>query len=94
MRHAWTIALPAALLLAAPDAARACAVCAGGDTDAVRYAFLWTTGFLSLLPVSLVGGLVWYLRRRARSIAAAEAAREAGLSHASAPRHAVGPGAR
>ncbi len=60
-----------ALLLASPDVARACAVCSGGQTDEVRYAFLWTTGLLSLLPPALVGALVWFVRRRAREVAAA-----------------------
>ena len=65
-----------ALLLASPDAARACAVCSGGQTEEVRYAFLWTTGLLSLLPPSLVGALVWFVRRRAREIAEATTDRE------------------
>ena len=59
------------LWLAFPDIARACAVCTGGQTDEVRYAFIWTTGFLSLLPPALIGALVWFVRRRAREIAAA-----------------------
>jgi hypothetical protein len=57
------------LWLAVPEAASACAVCTGGGTDEVRYAFLWTTGFLSALPLGLIGGLVWFLRRRARELA-------------------------
>ncbi len=65
-----------ALLLASPDVARACAVCSGGQTDEVRYAFLWTTGLLSVLPPALVGALVWFVRRRAREIAEATTARE------------------
>lgn len=88
------ILLPAILLLGAPGAAQACAVCQSGLPDDVRYAFLWTTGFLSVLPVGLVGVLVWYLRRRARALAEAEAdrevalapAREIGLSRASSSR--------
>jgi hypothetical protein len=58
------------LWLASPDVARACAVCTGGQTDEVRYAFIWTTAFLSLLPPALIGGLIWFVRRRAREIAA------------------------
>lgn len=60
----------ALLWLAAPEAASACAVCTGGESDEVRYAFIWTTGFLSVLPLGIVGGVVWFLRRRARELAA------------------------
>lgn len=77
-----------AALLAAPDLARACAVCTGGSTEEVRYAFLWTTGFLSVLPLALIGGLVFFLRRRAREIAEAAAAREMGRAGTDAPREA------
>lgn len=78
VKRAVMIARPAAAVAAAaaglvwlalPEAAAACAVCTGGQTDEVRYAFLWTTGLLSALPVGLVGGVVWYLRRRARELA-------------------------
>ena len=55
-------------LVASPEAASACAVCTGGQTDEVRYAFIWTTGFLSVLPLALIGGLVWFLRRRFREL--------------------------
>lgn len=61
------------LWLALPQAAAACAVCTGGQTEEVRYAFLWTTGFLSVLPLGMIGAAVWWLRRRARERAAREA---------------------
>jgi hypothetical protein len=32
------------------------------------------TALLSLLPLALIGGLVWYLRRRAREVAAGRVA--------------------
>jgi hypothetical protein len=60
-----------------PEVAAACAVCTGGSTEEVRYAFLWTTGFLSALPLVLVGGVVWFLRRRMRELEARSAAPEA-----------------
>ena len=44
--------------------------------DGPRVAFFATTVLLSLLPLAMLGGLVWWIRRRAR------AAEEA---HASAP---------
>jgi len=56
----------AALLL--PRLAAACSVCFTGRADETRIAFLATTGFLSALPILLIGSLVWWLRRRARQI--------------------------
>jgi hypothetical protein len=52
-----------ALLLLAPDVARACSVCFSG-TDETRLMFLLTTGLLTFLPLALIGGLVFYVRRR------------------------------
>jgi hypothetical protein len=69
--------LALAAVLLAPDAARACAVCAGKDSAAVSWAMLKGTALLSLLPLGVIGTGVWYLRRRARQLAAAEAARSA-----------------
>ena len=76
------IALTAFLLLG-PETARACAVCTSSTTDEVRYAFIWTTGFLSVLPLGMIAGLVWFLRRRAREIAAKREPSEIGLSRQS-----------
>lgn len=94
MTRLTPIVLLAILLLGAPGAAQACPVCMAGLPEEVRYAFLWTAGFLSVLPLGLVGVLVWYVRRRARALAEAEAhpevalapAREIGLSRASSSR--------
>lgn len=69
---AWGLALAGVLLL--PGAARACAVCAGQD-ESVGWVMFVASLALSALPLALIGGGVWYLRRRARQIAAAEAAR-------------------
>jgi hypothetical protein len=55
-------------LLLAPQVAAACAVCFTGRADETRVAFLVTTGFLTALPILLVGALVWWLCRRARQI--------------------------
>ena len=74
----FVIAFPAALaLVVAPELALACAVCGGGQTEEVRYAFLWTTGLLSALRLGRVGGVGGFLRRRARELADGEAARRA-----------------
>lgn len=47
-----------------PELARACAVCgAVGDEDGSRTAYIVTAVILSVLPVSVVGGFVLWLRR-------------------------------
>jgi hypothetical protein len=47
-----------------PEIARACAVCGGGaDEDGSRTAYIVTAVILSVLPVSVVGGFVLWLRR-------------------------------
>lgn len=55
-------------VLLAPRLAAACAVCFTGRADETRVAFLATTGFLTGLPLLMVGTLVWWLCRRARQI--------------------------
>ena len=50
----------------------------------VSIAMLKGTALLSLLPLAILGGGAWYLRRRARQVAAAEAAREAAPAPAAA----------
>jgi len=67
------LALAALFLLA--DAAAACAVCAGGEDDRSRDTYILMTIVMSVLPVSLVGGLVWYVRRRVKALDALDAAR-------------------
>ena len=65
----------ACLLLSAvllPDAASACSVCYGGAEES-RKAFLFTTVLLSMLPVSMIGTLGWWIWRSARD---ADAPRE------------------
>ncbi len=64
-------------LLVWPQLASACAVCAAGRDEGTRQAFLWTTGLLSALPPLIVGGLVWWLVRRARATAKSQTARPA-----------------
>ena len=70
----------AAFLLLAPRASLACAVCMSGREEASQWAFIGTTIGLSLLPVSLVGGMIWWIRRRLRRLEAEESERRlAGL---------------
>jgi hypothetical protein len=58
--------LLAVLLVAAPSLAAACPVCNPGLNDPAQFGFLKGTIFLSLLPPSLVGGIVLTIRRRLR----------------------------
>lgn len=63
-----------AALAAAPRVASACAVCSAGRDDKTQGAFLFGSIFLSVLPPAVVGGIAWWIWRRARQIAAEEAA--------------------
>jgi MYXO-CTERM domain-containing protein len=65
------------LLVAAPRLAWACSVCTAGRDDESRTAFILMTAFMTFLPLLLVGGILWWLRRRFREISAAERAAEA-----------------
>ena len=67
MKNACAGAL-VALLILAPEIALACPVCMSGRDDETRAAFILTTLFLTLLPLALIGGVVWWLTRRARSL--------------------------
>jgi hypothetical protein len=66
-------AVLATVLAGAPRAAEACAVCMGARDEQTRFAFLITTIFLSVLPLSLVGAVIWYLRKRFRELDSARA---------------------
>ncbi len=59
-------AVTAALLSSAPTIAQACSVCLTGREDDNRIAFLTTTVFLSVLPLAILGGVVYWVWRRAR----------------------------
>ena len=60
----FPVPVSALLALLTPVVASACAVC-GGGTDRERIAFLISTAFLSLLPLALIFGGLWWLRRKA-----------------------------
>jgi hypothetical protein len=49
-------------------------VCGGGQDDATQRAFLVGTIFLSVLPLVVIGSVVYVVWRRAKRIAAEEAA--------------------
>ncbi|MCP5059929.1 MAG: hypothetical protein GY937_24765 [bacterium] len=67
----FLLGLIAFLFLA--DGAAACAVCAAGEDDRSRDSYIIATIVMSVLPVSIVGSLVWYIRRRGRALQKIEA---------------------
>jgi hypothetical protein len=52
------------LLIILPDAADACAVCFQGRSDASRVAFIATTAAMTFLPLGVIGGMAWWVRRQ------------------------------
>lgn len=54
-----------ALMLYGPLAS-ACPVCFSAKNEDNRTAFILTTAFLTFLPLTLLGGGVWWLRQRAQ----------------------------
>jgi len=66
-RSTATALLVASGLAIAPELAHACAVCgAGTGEDTSRVAYLITSAVLSVLPVSLLGGFLLWVRARSR----------------------------
>jgi high-affinity Fe2+/Pb2+ permease len=61
MRRAVVILALVALLV--PAIAGACAVCGAGINDRNANAFAGTTALLSLLPLGMFGGCIWWLRK-------------------------------
>ena len=60
--------LAVACFVLAPELASACAVCSAGRDEENRFAFLATTIFMSLFPLSIIGGMGLWLRKRAREL--------------------------
>jgi high-affinity Fe2+/Pb2+ permease len=82
LRLACGAALAAGLALA-PAAAHACSVCFAATEEQNRVAYLVTTVLMSVLPLGMVGGLVWWLHRRAQELRA-QSARSASIAASSA----------
>lgn len=55
------------MLCAIPARVWACPVCSPGRDDAAREAFFNTTMFLTLLPLAMFGGIVYWIVKRARA---------------------------
>ena len=65
--HRVMVGIGAALLALLPALALACPVCGGGgDSPRSQAAFFNTTILLSLLPLGMIGGGVWWLRGKAQ----------------------------
>jgi hypothetical protein len=62
----WLSAAIALAILWSPRITWACSVCSAGRDEANRVAFIATTAFMTFLPLLLIGGVVWWLCRRAR----------------------------
>jgi len=78
-----------ALLTGLPEIAEACAVCSAGRDDATRLAFILTTVFLTVLPLCMVGGIVYWLRSRTRAQQHEATSGGSGLEAAPAPAGAL-----
>jgi hypothetical protein len=63
-----------AAAFALPAVASACDNCLAAQDDAIQAAFAIASVFLSVTPLALIGGFVWWLRRRAQKLRAEEAA--------------------
>jgi hypothetical protein len=68
-------ALLATALWLLPRAALACPVCGGGQKPAVGRAYLFGALTMSVIPLLVAVGVAWWMRRRARSLAAPAPAR-------------------
>lgn len=68
LRSAWAAGVVAALVVGAQRIGYACAVCFSGREDEARIAFIGTTVLLTLLPLVMIGGVAWWLWRRALAL--------------------------
>jgi hypothetical protein len=52
------------LVLLAPDTALACAVCFQSKSDASRVAFIASTAAMTFLPLFVIAGVAYWVRRQ------------------------------
>lgn len=62
-----SVAFGALVVASAADLARACPSCAS-PLEENRQAFVDTTIFLTVVPLMLIGGMIWWIRRKAREM--------------------------
>ena len=70
-RFELMVGFGATLILLMPKLALACAVCFDPN-EASNDAFMWSTIFLSLLPLAVIGTVVWWVFRQFRTEKASE----------------------
>lgn len=71
--RAWgqlLVGLLLGLWLSQPGIVQACSVCFSAKNKENQIAYLATTGFLTFLPLGLIGGLLLWIRRRSRELEA------------------------
>ncbi len=81
MTRFWLVVT--ALVVAHPSAAHACSVCVGA-MEKGRTAFAVSTAALSALPLLMIGGVVWWVKRSSDRATIAERV-AAAAAHADAP---------
>jgi predicted cobalt transporter CbtA len=65
----WLVSLLWTVILLVTKPTLACSVCAGSDPEEVRSAFIVTTAFMTFFPLLMIGGVIYWLRRRFRQLA-------------------------
>ena len=68
MKRLLAVSTPVVVLW--PGLAAACAVCFSSEGSS-RETFIWTTAFLTALPLVAIGTGVWWIRRKLRQAEAA-----------------------
>lgn len=63
----WSLSMVAVAVGSVADLARACPSCAS-PLEENRQAFVDTTILLTFLPLIMIGGFIWWLRRKARQL--------------------------
>lgn len=86
------LALATLSTVSLPGVGLACSVCTAGREEENQLAFLLSTLFMSLLPLIVIGTIVFVLWRRIRKLEQEESARAAGVS-AGGLSHRTGAGA-
>lgn len=73
-RKLEVLALAGAFALVKPLEAAACPLCIAAQDESVQVAYALASAFMTFLPLGLIGGLVFWLRRRVRQLDAENAA--------------------
>jgi hypothetical protein len=73
----WALRALAFALCATASVAQACPVCFSAKDEAQRQAFFDTTIFLTLLPLAMIGGVIYWVGRRSRQLEAEQGEVEA-----------------